>query len=233
MLPASLGCQASERSLGRLRQRQSGWSQEPAGESSSLSLPTERVFMTRWPVSASEDRSGSGRCPVPYLPSFPSSSTGRVPGSEPGGSWFESTGGSVSLSKERRAELQRGYCYRQHALAVEYLGGRCVKCGTIEKLEFDHINPITKSFTITKFLTQKPWEEVLAELRKCQLLCENCHKEKTLAEQTGSREHGTWAAYRRGKCRCDVCRDFFNAYRREWRSRKSSPPWLNGGAHLS
>ena len=57
-----------------------------------------------------------------------------------------------------------------------------MSCGTTDNLEFDHINPLDKSLNITNKLTLKNaylLEEVLEELNKCQLLCEQCHSKKT------------------------------------------------------
>ena len=59
---------------------------------------------------------------------------------------------------------------------VDKLGGKCVKCGTTEHLQFDHINPLEKSFTISSNFHRKDLDE---ELDKCQLLCWDCHMEKT------------------------------------------------------
>jgi len=44
-------------------------------------------------------------------------------------------------------------------------GGKCVKCGSNEKLEFDHIIPISKGGANT--------------YRNIQLLCEKCNREKS------------------------------------------------------
>lgn len=63
---------------------------------------------------------------------------------------------------------------------VEVMGGKCCICGFnsfIEALEFHHIDPKTKEFGIgatgsmTKALTAQ-----LEEVKKCALLCSNCHK---------------------------------------------------------
>jgi 5-methylcytosine-specific restriction endonuclease McrA len=62
--------------------------------------------------------------------------------------------------------------------AIEYLGGKCIRCGDIEYLEFDHIDPSTKIMTIAKASSRNEvffWEEV----KKCQLLCVPCHMEKS------------------------------------------------------
>jgi hypothetical protein len=63
-------------------------------------------------------------------------------------------------------------------ILIEKLGGKCVECGCTESLEFDHIDPSTKSFNIAAGYT-KPKEVLLEEVAKCQLLCNKCHIEKT------------------------------------------------------
>ena len=63
-------------------------------------------------------------------------------------------------------------------ILIEKMGGKCVECGCTETLEFDHIDPSTKSFNIAAGYT-KPKETLLAEVAKCQLLCNKCHIEKT------------------------------------------------------
>lgn len=65
--------------------------------------------------------------------------------------------------------------------AILKFGGKCVKCGSIECLEFDHINPEDKLFTIGKMWSLNN-TAYLTELNKCQLLCESCHLEKTKAD---------------------------------------------------
>lgn len=78
-------------------------------------------------------------------------------------------------------------------------------CGSSSDLEFDHIDPSTKIFS----LMGKKWsvakEVWLEELAKCQLLCNSCHKEKTYGPLRKKRRHGTYTMYKRGKCRCEKC----------------------------
>jgi hypothetical protein len=63
-------------------------------------------------------------------------------------------------------------------ILIEKMGGKCIECGCKEALEFDHIDPSTKSFNIAAGYT-KPKEILLEEVAKCQLLCNKCHVEKT------------------------------------------------------
>ncbi len=64
--------------------------------------------------------------------------------------------------------------------AVEYKGGKCIKCGYdryIGALDFHHINPLLKTFSIGYKGYTRSWEKVKEELDKCDILCANCHRE--------------------------------------------------------
>lgn len=69
--------------------------------------------------------------------------------------------------------------FRRREQAIESLGGKCVVCGSVEELEFDHVDPSTKSFSIAKAFSGWSWSRIQVELDKCQLLCRDCHKVKT------------------------------------------------------
>lgn len=103
------------------------------------------------------------------------------------------------------------YYYKQKGKALEYLGGSCVVCGTTEYLEFDHIEPELKSFTIGRKLSNTTFEDLIPELDKCQLLCKVHHKEKHAPQ------HGTISGYRHLRCRCDACRTAWNTKCKEWK----------------
>lgn len=110
--------------------------------------------------------------------------------------------------------------------AIELLGGKCVNCGSIERLQFDHIkrDRVEKKRVITIMINSTTWENVLEELKKCQLLCFSCHIKKSNAERgrTGFYNHGTANRYRAG-CRCELCTDYNKAYMKQYhRKRKLS-----------
>lgn len=61
---------------------------------------------------------------------------------------------------------------------INHRGGKCVICGYskyIGALQFHHVNPSEKSFTISG--KTKAFSSLLAESEKCVILCANCHAE--------------------------------------------------------
>jgi len=64
---------------------------------------------------------------------------------------------------------------------VKIAGGQCAICGynkSVNSLEFHHKNPKEKSFKISCGLTRKyPKEKLISEIKKCALVCRNCHGE--------------------------------------------------------
>ena len=71
---------------------------------------------------------------------------------------------------------------KNRAHYVDVMGGKCVKCGTTENLEFDHVHPEDKKITISSMWLRKH-DTIMEELSKCQLLCHDCHKQKTKEEK--------------------------------------------------
>lgn len=80
---------------------------------------------------------------------------------------------------EKRRQVWKKKYYQALSESKEKLGGKCIKCGATERLQFDHIHPKNKSFEITKNLLMGDKEKFQEELDKCQLLCYDCHLEKT------------------------------------------------------
>ena len=65
-------------------------------------------------------------------------------------------------------------------MALEYGGGKCDRCDydkCSRALEFHHIDPSTKLFSISQDGKTRAWETVKSEIDKCVLLCANCHRE--------------------------------------------------------
>lgn len=118
-------------------------------------------------------------------------------------------------------EYMKAVYRRRRRAALRKLGGRCTKCGGRKRLEFDHRDPGTKTRRVAKMWTYSE-ERFWAEVEKCQLLCQRCHQEKSLAERGLKRAkgvHGNYMNYQRYGCRCDLCRAAWRKQQNEWRWR--------------
>lgn len=76
---------------------------------------------------------------------------------------------------------------------MESKGSQCSVCGytkNLAALEFHHQNPNEKSFQLDlRSLSNRSWNQLENEVRKCLLVCSNCHKEIHYPWMTrGSRE---------------------------------------------
>ena len=67
---------------------------------------------------------------------------------------------------------------------IKSRGGKCEICGYDKcegALQFHHLNPQEKEFTISQVNLNEgefSFENLLKEVDKCQLLCANCHAEQ-------------------------------------------------------
>lgn len=83
--------------------------------------------------------------------------------------------------KHQRYTCQQNRGHKRKIELVNLAGGKCLKCGynkNYSALQFHHINPEEKEDSLDiRVLSTKNWEWCLNELKKCQLLCSNCHFE--------------------------------------------------------
>lgn len=121
----------------------------------------------------------------------------------------------VSTMSEYHARMKK---IRNH------LGGRCVICGVAENLHVDHVNHLNKSFNVGENWG-RAWSVLEKELEKCQLLCEEHHREKTAGEGSLAKgwtnqkrvSHGSVSYYVRYGCRCALCKRAKSEYERKRR----------------
>lgn len=68
--------------------------------------------------------------------------------------------------------------YAKKIRSINLLGGKCNRCGedNIHKLCFHHINSDEKEIEINRAKYHK-WSALEEEVKKCELLCHNCHIE--------------------------------------------------------
>ena len=77
-------------------------------------------------------------------------------------------------SKDRRIRVRK--------LVFEYLLTHpCIECGErdIIVLEFDHRAQYTKKFDVMSATHGHSWKTIEAEIKKCDVVCANCHKRRT------------------------------------------------------
>ncbi len=88
-------------------------------------------------------------------------------------------GGGYRCAKCRAAAVARRRRKVKRILVAD-AGGRCEVCGysrCIAALEFHHLVPAEKSFSLSHRGVARSLEKARAEARKCVLLCANCHAE--------------------------------------------------------
>lgn len=84
------------------------------------------------------------------------------------------------LCKKCHSDRTRDRFRRNKQRAVEYLGGKCIKCGynrCAGALDFHHPDPSIKPEDWTKISTWG-WERLRKAIEGCWLLCATCHREE-------------------------------------------------------
>ena len=123
-------------------------------------------------------------------------------------------------------EYKRRRYWRRKAIFIEELGGKCAKCGSAKRLEFDHKHAKSRNFIITVALACMAEKPLRRELRKCQLLCRKCHEAKSIID-AGNKSafvaHGTLSRQR--YCKCRKCQDAKNAWFAQWRAKRRAAGW--------
>lgn len=82
----------------------------------------------------------------------------------------------MPLEGERKREYQREWLANRRANF--FADKACVRCGSAEQLELDHIDPEQK---VSHRIWSWSQERRDAEIAKCQVLCAECHKAKSAA----------------------------------------------------
>jgi len=120
--------------------------------------------------------------------------------------------------KEKQKEYQREW-YEKRRREWILANGPCTKCGSWDNLEVDHKNPEEKLCS-PKHIWSRSDEFRELELKKCQVLCEECHRNKTNGELSRDVIHGTYSGYTHYKCRCELCRRAKSIYAKNLRENK-------------
>lgn len=81
----------------------------------------------------------------------------------------------------KAALAQKKRCRNHKAELIQLRGGKCEICGynkCLTALDFHHKDETQKKFSISNgYRTSQPKKLILEEIKKCVLLCSNCHHE--------------------------------------------------------
>jgi 5-methylcytosine-specific restriction endonuclease McrA len=94
-------------------------------------------------------------------------------------------------AEQRRHYLQQRYQKRMQECR-NALGNACSQCGHTSDLEFDHIDPLSKSASISRLVANGSKTQLAEELVKCQLLCKSCHLVKTVNKKENVANAKSW-----------------------------------------
>lgn len=70
--------------------------------------------------------------------------------------------------RNRHAEMLQEYKHDKSCLCCDESENIC--------LDFHHVDPTSKSFTVSGQSMGRNWEQIEQEISKCVLLCSNCHR---------------------------------------------------------
>lgn len=86
-----------------------------------------------------------------------------------------------SIEKSRRKNIQK-----KIKIIKDHFKRNPCKCGETDPaaLQFDHKDPTNKKFKIAKCIYDaRSLKTLLAEIKKCRVVCVNCHKQITAVQQ--------------------------------------------------
>lgn len=125
-----------------------------------------------------------------------------------------------------RADYMREYManryHQTRKRILDRLGGKCVRCGTSEgPLHLDHKDASKKTMRASDLhsVNDQKFEN---ELKNLQILCSECHKNKTknswdYGSNVNRPTHGSYWFYRKYRCRCPACVKAYTEKQKEWR----------------
>lgn len=126
-----------------------------------------------------------------------------------------------------RADYMREYManryHQKRQEVIDRLGGRCARCGSTEgKFHLDHKDKSKKTMRASDLHSVND-QRFESEIKNLQILCEDCHREKTKEAwdySTPKPSHGTYWFYRKYRCRCPACVKAYTRKQKEWRKQQ-------------
>jgi len=85
------------------------------------------------------------------------------------------------MSASNNSQQVKDWRQKTKTRIVEAFGGECAECGyrrTNSALALHHLDPSEKDFSLGSIRANpRSWDKIVVELRKCVMLCHNCHTE--------------------------------------------------------
>lgn len=128
---------------------------------------------------------------------------------------------SLASKKDYMRDYMRNRYRETRKNIIDRLGGKCSNCGNQDgPFHLDHIDASKKTHRAADLHSVND-EDFDAEVSNLQLLCPECHVEKTKDSwDYGSPKptHGYWM-YRKHGCRCKKCTEEYKKKNKEWNSK--------------
>ena len=101
--------------------------------------------------------------------------------------WAEHDWGWPSGGKSARIEYMRKRARAQAQLLDELRDVPCHDCGQRSApyvMQFDHRDPATKTHFVSRMIGRASTARILAEVAKCDIVCANCHRQRSYTRRT-------------------------------------------------
>jgi hypothetical protein len=95
---------------------------------------------------------------------------------------------NAAYAEKKARQTQR----RKYLLGQYKVRCGCEECGWAghpAALDFDHVEPDKKEFHIAQSIAGRSIKTIFKEVRKCRVLCANCHRIHTYNEAQGRRKY--------------------------------------------
>ena len=95
-----------------------------------------------------------------------------------------------AANREKMRAVDRDHASAGRKQVAVLKAGPCMDCGVSYPscvMDFDHRPGTTKTRGGVSQMSKAPWERVLDEVAKCDLVCSNCHRIRTRDRANGGR----------------------------------------------
>jgi hypothetical protein len=105
--------------------------------------------------------------------------------------WARHSSRPALTGRSRHLERKRATWRAQARLLDELRDVPCADCGRCYRpcaMDFDHRDPTSKEYTVTRMIGRAGTARILAEVAKCDIVCANCHRVRTLDRRTAGHQ---------------------------------------------